>query len=135
MDLTVFTWGYQSRTLADLTQLVADRGVEVIVDVRGNPYSRRREWVKEQLELFFPGRYEWIGWFGNKNYRQGGEPKLRDPVRGLADFRRAVVERGARRVLLLCYEKESARCHRTQVAELIRSELAEGNGIFVEHLA
>ena len=90
--------------------------------------------MKERLEQSFPGRYEWIGWFGDENYRNGSDPKLRDPVRGLADFRRAVVEKGVRRVLLLCYEKNSAWCHRVQVAEFIRSELDEADGVFVEHL-
>jgi len=128
--MVVYTWGYQGRTTADLREVVEQYGIDLIVDVRGNPFSRRPGWRKESLEEVFGDRYRWVGWLGNKRYREGGEFRLRDPRRGMAELSHLVQVTGARRVLLLCYERDWRGCHRREVADLAKERF----GARVEHL-
>jgi uncharacterized protein (DUF488 family) len=118
-ELVICTWGYQGRCVEALVEIVARQALDLVVDVRGNPYSRRPEWRKEGLEEALGERYRWIGWLGNARYRDGGAPRLRDGRRGMQELARLVAG-GARRLLLLCYERDARACHRRIVAELAR---------------
>jgi len=133
-QLQVLTWGYQHHKVADLQALVADRGVDLIVDVRANPYSKQDSWTKEGLEVTFGARYLWIGWFGERGWRRGEMRRgLRNPSRGMAELRKAVRKSDAERVLLLCYEANAEECHRSQVATLIQEQL-NGRSVTIEHV-
>jgi uncharacterized protein (DUF488 family) len=133
-QLQVLTWGYQHHKVADLRALVADRGVDLIVDVRANPYSKQDSWTKEGLEATFGDRYLWIGWFGERGWRRGEtQGGLRNPSRGMAELRTAVRKANAERVLLLCYEADAGECHRSQVATLIQERL-NGSSVEIKHV-
>jgi uncharacterized protein (DUF488 family) len=133
-QLQVLTWGYQHHKVADLQVLVADRGVDLIVDVRANPYSKQDSWTKEGLEATFGDRYLWIGWFGERGWRRGETQRgLRSAARGMAELRKAVRKSEVERVLLLCYEADAEDCHRSRVAELIRERL-NGRSVEIEHV-
>ena len=129
-DVLIYTWGYQGRTVEALVEIVEREGIDVVVDVRGNPYSRRPEWRKEALEKTLGGGYRWIGWLGNANYRDGGEPRLRDARRGMQELDRLIVK-GARSILLLCYERDWRDCHRGMVADMVRRQIPDAR---VQHL-
>jgi uncharacterized protein (DUF488 family) len=129
MDVTIYTWGYQGRGVEALLDLLERERIDLVVDVRGNPYSRRPEWRKEALEETLGDAYRWIGWLGNENYKDGGDPRLRDARRGMVELERLVRD-GARRVLLLCYERGWRECHRQVVADLARRRF----GARVRHL-
>lgn len=130
MRVEIYTWGYQGRQVAALEEIVRREEIDLVVDVRGNPYSRRPGWRKEQLEEVFDDRYRWIGWLGNENYRDGGPPRLRDPHRGMEELV-GVIDGGARRVLLLCYERDWLKCHRRMVVEMAQERLSD---VQVRHL-
>ncbi len=129
-DLLIYTWGYQGRTVEALEEIVRREEIDLVVDVRGNPYSRRPEWRKEALEERLGDGYRWIGWLGNENYRDGGEPRLRDARRGVQELK-YLVDGGARKVLLLCYERDWRECHRRMVADLAQRRIS---GARVQHL-
>lgn len=130
MKLQIYTWGYQGRQVEALEEIVGQEGIDLVVDVRGNPYSRRPGWRKEQLEERLGDGYRWIGWLGNERYRDGGEPELRDPRRGIEELAHVVGD-GVHRLLLLCYERDWKRCHRRMVVELAQERFPHAG---VHHL-
>lgn len=123
---TIYTIGYENRTMAELVD-EANRLKAVVVDVRMRPFSRWSDWTKGRLEDLLGERYRWVKGFGNENYA-GGPIDLSDPEEGLEEI--ADLIKKGRNVLLLCYEADPGRCHRTLVAELI----AERFGCTIEHL-
>lgn len=131
MSALIYTWGYQGRAVETLVEIVEREGIDLVVDVRGNPYSRRPEWRKEALEKTLGDTYRWIGWLGNANYRDGGEPRLRDARRGMRELGR-LVSGGAEKILLFCYERDWRECHRRMVAEHARQEIP--GVVQVQHL-
>ena len=130
MGVEIYTWGYQGRQVDALVEVVRREGIDLVVDVRGNPYSRRPGWRKEQLEEVLEDRYRWVGGLGNENYRDGGPPRLRDPHRGMKELMGAISE-GANRLLLLCYERDWRECHRLMIVERVQRRLHD---VQVHHL-
>lgn len=136
----LYTWGYQRRTPGDLLTLVASREIDVVADVRINPWSHRAEWRRKALERTLGERYRWIRELGNAGYRSGGvqivglEAGL-EKLGQLLD-NQSFAEDGpaghGRRVLLLCFERDPATCHRKVVADAARRKW--GSSIVVEHL-
>ena len=122
-QIVVFTWGYQGRQLSELEARIGELGIDKVVDVRGNPYSRNPAWQKENLEKFLGERYCWIGWLGDAHYAEGGDPRLRNAKRGMSEVDRLIAG-GVRRLLLLCYERDWRVCHRNQVADMIADKHA-----------
>jgi uncharacterized protein (DUF488 family) len=127
---TVFTVGYQDRTLEELVGLLTRNGVAAVVDVRLHAVSRRRGFSKAALSAALDAAgiaYVHERSFGNPRenrpgYRSGREEAKRvyaehlDEEGGPAlDRVRSLGESGP--VALLCYERDAATCHRTAVAE------------------
>lgn len=123
---TVHTIGHSDHDVEDLIALLASQGVEVLVDVRSQPYSR---WVpqfnRESLEAAITGaglRYVWQG------DTLGGRP--RDPalydgdsarpdyarVRETADYQCGIdtllALADASGVAIMCSEGDYRQCHR-----------------------
>lgn len=130
MSITIYTWGYQGRTAQTLLEIVEREGVDLVVDVRGNPYSRRPQWRKEGLEDTLGDIYRWIGWLGNENYQEATAPVLRDPDRGMDELA-LEIDGGASRLLLLCYERDWRECHRQMVVDLAKERFPD---VQVKHL-
>jgi uncharacterized protein (DUF488 family) len=130
-NTTLYTFGYQGRPFADLEALLATRRIQCVVDVRRSPRSRRPEWRKDSLERRLGGRYLWLGALGNAE-RDGGRVRLVDEEGGLSEL--AEVLDGCPpgwSLLLLCYEEDAARCHRSYVARRLAGRVP---GLRVEHL-
>jgi len=137
---TLYTWGYQQRTPGDLLALMTSREIDYVADVRINPWSHRTEWRRKALERTLGARYQWIRELGNARYRSGGI-QIVDLEAGLEKLGQlldnpsfadgALAGRG-RRVLLLCFERDPATCHRKVVADAARQRW--GSSIVVEHL-
>lgn len=128
-NLTSF--GYEGLTQSDLVAALIDSDVEVLVDVRLNPISRKTGLSKTALSeaLAASGiEYVHLRALGNpKENRAGfvaGERGARERYRqllrtgagrdGVEHIRALVAER---RVALLCFEREFERCHRSLVAD------------------
>jgi len=140
---TLCTIGYERAELADFLQTLADAGVQVLVDVRERPYSRRHEFSKDALAR----AVEDAGMAYRHERALGAPPWIRHAVQEDGDYDRffrryrehlaeqePVVQRLAGEVTapmaLLCYEREPGECHRSVVAE----RLAELTGAGVHHL-
>lgn len=130
----VLTVGHSTRSAAELVDLLRGAKVELLVDVRRFPGSRRHpQFGRESLRATLAAagiRYEHEEELGGRRLPRPDSPNggLRDEAfRGYADhtltpaFRRAaerLLSRAAElKIALMCAEAEPARCHRTLLAD------------------
>lgn len=142
----IATIGYEGRAQHDVLRLLAQDGVDLLVDVRIRAQSRKPGLSKtsltaglaeagiEYLHLRDLGTPLDIRAKFRANDLDVARAEYRDYVRGDEDARRAL-ERLAelakdRSVAILCYEHDHRVCHRQVVAE----ELLEQFGIAAHHL-
>ena len=135
---TLFTIGHASHEISEFTSLLTRHSVNVVVDVRSHPYSRRHaQFNRETLaELFkrsgiqyvFLGRELGARRTERESYRENQArydlitqlPAFRE---GLDRLRRELV---SHRIALLCAEKDPITCHRTVlVCRQLRSDPIE----------
>ncbi|MEQ8965095.1 MAG: DUF488 domain-containing protein [Azospirillaceae bacterium] len=136
----VWTIGYEKTRQDDLMATLAAAGIEIVVDVRERPQSRRPGFSRRSLEaaLVEAG-------IGYRSVRALGTPRSgRDAARRgdletlwavfgahLADpsaqaaLAEVIDTARDRRVCLLCYEKDPRRCHRAMVVDAMAA-----NGAF-----
>jgi uncharacterized protein (DUF488 family) len=141
----MFTIGYEGLTPSEFTAILAQAGVEHIVDVRELAISRRRGFAKSALSasLLRVGiAYTHLPALGcprdvRHAYREDHDWK-RYTKRFCAylDTRQSDLERllelvRRERCCLLCYESDATFCHRLFIAERLQSFAA---GIRVNHL-
>lgn len=131
--------GYEGRDVDQLIQTLRNQDVQVLVDVRLTPISRKKGLSKTALKsaLEYAGiRYVHLRELGNPKdnrdeFRRGSQAS-RDR------FRRILSEPSASAavhhvtelldgevVALLCYERDHAQCHRDLVAEAILHERSD----------
>jgi len=137
MAKTLATIGYEKATQADVIGRLKSAGVEVVIDVRAVPSSRRAGFSKTILagSLHDAGiDYVHLRALGTPKpgrdaARKGHtaemhaiyekhleEPKTQFELAEAADIAKE------RKAALLCYEAEAAGCHRRIVADLIRDK-------------
>lgn len=126
----IYTIGYQGRTFEEFLDMLLEKNVVHLVDVRSSPRSRREEFRKEELKkrLFRKSilyiHMPELGGLIEGDYRehmdnQGWKGSFRE-LEGLA-------KDGA--TAIMCLEKDPMRCHRRFIAEKL-----EENGWEVIHL-
>lgn len=129
----LFTIGYERSSLENFIQTLIDAGVEVLLDIREAPISRRRGFSKSSLR-------EALARSGIQYHheRRLGSPKpLRDQVKsdrdygtfftgfkqhlaGQTDVMAEIVDTfNGHSVALMCYERNPRECHRLAVAEAL----------------
>ena len=127
------TAGHSNHPIERFVELLKNGGVDVLVDVRSTPYSRRcpqfgRERLAQALTVAGIGyAYEGaaLGGKGGGSYDAvAAKPEFKDAVG------RLIAQSGERRLCLMCAEKDPLDCHRTV---LVSRRLAE-RGAGVEHL-
>jgi uncharacterized protein (DUF488 family) len=142
---TLRTIGYEGRTASEVIDALITAGVEVLVDVRDLPLSRKRGLSKTALRATAEEaglEYRHAKALGNpkenrERYRSGdaagGAAFFRARLRGeAADALRdlgASVE--TEQICLLCFERDPAACHRILIVEALEQRI---RGLRVEHL-
>jgi uncharacterized protein (DUF488 family) len=136
--VTVYTVGYERRLLPELIQVLRDIGVELLVDVRENPFSRRPDFRSSSLAAACTTaglRYESWTELGSteaqrtKLIETHDYSEFRRRFRKFASTRRkSALDRLAdvankQTVALLCYERSHDECHRSVVADLVAKRL------------
>jgi uncharacterized protein (DUF488 family) len=145
MGKALATIGYENATQGDVIGRLKDAGVEVVIDVRAVPSSRRAGFSKNILAAsLHEAGIDYV------HLKALGTPKPgRDAARkGHVDEMHAIYNRHLeepqaqlqlveatdiardRKAALLCYEADAAGCHRRIVADLIR----ETTGLEVQDL-
>jgi uncharacterized protein (DUF488 family) len=128
---TLFTVGHGTRSVAELAAVVADAGLDRLVDVRRFPGSRRHPHLSRAgLERDLPSlgiTYEWREALGGRRSRVAGSRHTawrNDAFAGYADHMDSVEFRAALDDLLgrlplavMCAETLWWRCHRRLIAD------------------
>jgi uncharacterized protein (DUF488 family) len=134
---TLFTIGYEGSSPEGLLDRLREAEVEVVVDVRELPLSRRAGFSKTPLSQFLATagiRYEHVRALGNpKKYR---DRYKRGDVEGGARAYRAHIHNGSypalvqladsiaeERTCLLCVEATHEACHRAVIAGAVAERL------------
>jgi uncharacterized protein (DUF488 family) len=126
----LFTIGYAGRTVEEFTSMLRDAGVDLVVDVRALPLSRKKGFSKTPMSeaLAKAG-------VGYAHVRAAGNPfrdDKEDSAHGLGRYAAHleanpdVLDELARaieghRAALLCMESDAARCHRSVLAARLRA--------------
>ena len=123
----IFTIGYEQATQAAVVAALREAGVEVLADIRYLPLSRRPGFSKSSLraaveeagiayrhfrDLGTPAEGRAAARRGDHAELEriyGGQLELPEALKQMAELR-ALAE--AKRVCLLCYERNAAECHR-----------------------
>ncbi|MGH9079520.1 MAG: DUF488 family protein [Acidimicrobiales bacterium] len=132
--LHLLTVGHSTATRDELASLLEGGGVELVVDVRSVPGSRRHpQFSRAELELWMPAAgiaYRWEPDLGGFRRTTAGSPNvaLRNPsFRGYADYMatecfrqalaRLLAEAFRQEVAVMCAETLWWRCHRRLIAD------------------
>lgn len=142
---TILTIGYEGSTIEDFVATLKLAGVQVLIDIRDVPVSRKRGFSKKALSATLEG-----AGVGYVHLRDLGDPKPgRDAARrgDMQTFERifrahlegtaaqealeqAVEITSGVRACLLCFERDHSGCHRAIVAE----EMADREAFQIRHL-
>jgi len=119
MRKTIFTLGHSSLPWEEFLALLREHGIDVVVDVRRFPTSRKHpQFTKEPLAqgLAEAGiRYEWLG-EELGGYRRGGyEAHMRSQTFRAGIERLLSLAEGGR-VAIMCAERAPEGCHRRFIA-------------------
>jgi uncharacterized protein (DUF488 family) len=130
---TIKTVGHSNHPIGRFVDLLKAGGVEMLVDVRSTPYSRRfPQFGREKLTRALAGSgidYLYAGAALGGKSGASYDASAAQPAFG--DALDDLVTRSADRTLcLMCAEKEPLDCHRTV---LVSRHLAE-RGVAIEHL-
>ncbi|GAB3219384.1 hypothetical protein GCM10027447_02120 [Glycomyces halotolerans] len=129
-------FGYEGHEAEDLIARLYAAGVEIVVDVRLTPISRKRGLSKKALRQALAEvgiDYIHLRALGNpKDNRAGFASESSERDTAVSTFRMLLAEPAAaealdeirrlasdRRVALLCFEAEEARCHRHVILEAL----------------
>lgn len=130
-DVGFYTVGYEGRVLEDFVEELVDSGVEVLVDVREMPMSRKPGFSKSKLSARVTEEgidYLHLRSLGSprdsrKKLRESGDfesfsREYVDHLEGNVEDVHSLLDLilGGRRIALMCFERDHARCHRTLLA-------------------
>lgn len=137
LALRMWTIGHSTRTFNDFVDLLTRNAIEVLVDVRSLPGSRKfPHFDKEQLELRLPGHgigYRHFTGLGGR--RRGKKDSIHTAWRNtsfrayadymeteefqqsLADLKALATEK---RICIMCSEAVWWRCHRGMIADTLK---------------
>lgn len=136
---SIFTIGHSTRTINEFLALLQENQIELLVDVRSIPQSRRLpHFGSESLAASLEGegiRYEHMKPLGGRRHHpKGAPPSLHtywrvEAFRNYADYAETpdfnaaideLIQRGAeRRVTIMCAEAVWWRCHRRIITDYL----------------
>jgi uncharacterized protein (DUF488 family) len=140
MTAPILTIGYEGCTISDVLAELKAAGVQLLIDVRAVPQSRKPGFSKRQLAAGLQERgiaYLHLQGLGTPKAGRvavrAGHPERMVPIfrehmrsdRAQADLAQARELARQKRACLLCFEQEPMHCHRYLVAEMISTETAQ----------
>ncbi len=134
---TLYTIGYEGRSLEEYLNVLLVYGVRTLCDVRKNAYSQKYGFSKAQLEPACEGvgiKYIHIPELGIESDQRQALYSQKDYDLLFEQYRNTILARSKEqltriidlintdeRVALTCFEKDVRQCHRTQIAKKIMS--------------
>jgi len=146
--MTIYTIGHSTRTIDELIELLKTQRIEVLVDIRSFPMSRRlQHFNRENMEKSLADaqiEYRWMKDLGGRRKRELKEsPNIalrNESFRNYADymltpaFQNAIAEllqlAANRRTAIMCAEAVYFRCHRMLVSDYVSAHGHEVRHIF-----
>lgn len=143
----VFTIGYEGRVVEDFIEDLMNSGIQVLVDVRELPVSRKRGFSKSALSALVQEEgieYLHLRELGSprqsrRKLKEGGD--FEEFLKEYADHLQAnpqhvnelqeVVDTG-KRTAIMCFERDHKQCHRNFLVHALREE--PGNGFELHHI-
>ena len=134
MSMRIFTIGYEAATMAEFLAALKAAGVQLVIDVRALPLSRRPGFSKSPLRAALDeAGIDYIHLKalgtpaeGRSAARAGKAEELKRIYAGQLDLPEAIVQAEQMRELasekpsaLLCYEREPAQCHRSLLLDAV----------------
>jgi len=112
---TIYTIGHGARSGAALVEILKEAGIEVLVDVRAFPVSKRNpQFSRENLQAALAQAgigYDWQG------KTLGGYRKVPYPEHMKTDRFRKAAAALPERACILCAETNPDECHRAYIAD------------------
>jgi uncharacterized protein (DUF488 family) len=145
--MVLYTIGYEGLDSGRFIKNLVHNGIDMVVDVRKLPLSRKKGFSKTALKEMLNGdNIEY------QNFQGLGAPKeIRDELyqsgnysRFFEKYLKCIADRqdlletihtlvyAGKTVSLLCYERNPEQCHRKVVAEQIKK--LDGNGLRIKHI-
>jgi uncharacterized protein (DUF488 family) len=133
----ILTIGYEGCTIGDVLTSLRDAKVELLLDVRAVPQSRKPGFSKRQLAAGLDEvgiRYVHLQGLGTpkpgRDAARAGHPDRMEVIfrehmtsdRAQADLAQAKLLVREQRSCLLCFERDPYQCHRRLVAEMVSDE-------------
>jgi uncharacterized protein (DUF488 family) len=140
MPAELLTIGYEGSTIDSVRSALRDAGVELLIDVRAVPQSRKPGFSKRQLAAGLDEAgiaYVHLQGLGTpkpgRDAVRAGHPERMEPIfrehmtsdRAQADLAQARLLAREKRACLLCFERDHMHCHRRFVAELVAAETGQ----------
>lgn len=124
----IYTIGYAGlKTISDLETIMDEHGIELLMDVRSKPVTRR--FSKPDLEAVFGDRYRSRTEMGGFDHEENQFHEWSDvAANGLGEIINA--SNAGNNVLIMCAEKNANKCHRKYFV----ARALEESGYTVEHL-
>jgi uncharacterized protein (DUF488 family) len=139
----LFTLGYEGRDLGEVLEIVRRHAIEEVLDVRENASSKKVGFAEADLREALAGigvAYAHLSELGcaresrHALWRSGEAGLFREEYRRRLEGRPEAFDdlvRRARsaRTLVLCLERDPARCHRAVLMERLRAEGVESRDL------
>lgn len=141
-----YTIGYEGRELGEFVARLREQRVEVLIDIREKPASRKPGFSKTPLRAALEDagiEYVHVKALGSPStirykYKNGGDKDsffraYRAYLKTQPDHLRSVLDAVRERTCcLMCLERHAWDCHRSAVSDMLRQ--LDGNGLRFEHL-
>ena len=119
----LYSVGYQYlKNIETLKNILKEKGIKILLDVRSRPYGRKTSFNKKKLETSLPvSGIDYI-WAGNT---LGGFSEINEEdIKKLAGWQKGKI------VCLMCMEADPDRCHRkNEIARCLKKY-----GVSVNHI-
>jgi uncharacterized protein (DUF488 family) len=142
----LFTIGYEGMDLQSFMSRLEDKGIDCVLDVRENPFSRKPGFSKGPLSRALEARgIQYV------HFKELGTPRsLREQLKADGDHGKFLQEMekylttreealdhardyvARMTCCVMCYERSADLCHRKLVAQMVRVRV--GDGVCVIHL-
>lgn len=117
--------GYQKYLINDFVKKLKENHIDVLVDIRTNPYSRNLDYSREQLKWFVENagiKYDWCR-------KLGGKVIFSEDIR-ISEIKKIIELNQNKEVCFMCCEYSINSCHRKEINEIIKRNF----NIIVEEL-
>ena len=129
-----YTIGYEQKDIDSFMDVLIQNGIDVLVDVRKNPFSMNFAFMQKKLMGYLAGvdiDYLHIPELGVASEDRKNLDSKEDYEKLFLTYRESLPERAehldrvmeegmSRRIALMCFEKDPAFCHRREIAGHIR---------------